>query len=565
MLPHFGKGLHRSLIRSLVPGEAWGLRLIQKLAEDYSESFVPLPPVSFDEETGPPSVLQWLRRRGPPVSEACRNRLVREKRVRLLEDGRLRQIGPSAALQEGAQLLLPRTAVAEWQAPRSPPVKDLRTEMLEDALMQHLRANILHKDRDMLIINKPAGLPVQGGDAIRVSLDSLLPQLAFGSSERPRLVHRLDRGTSGALILARSRDAATRLSRAFRQASASLADACAAAEPDEAKEIAGPMVQKMYLAIVEEGDRLERSGYVGPTVRQMQGAPAASGRKPKQKQRSAPEAEDDEMVLTKYTTLARCQEKFALLALQPVTGRKHQLRKACANVLRAPIVGDGRYALLRSPEQRWFQERLQALPAVPEDRPEEALGSMLRCNRHLQLHCFQLRVRDAEGFLVEATAPLPAHMRNAIRMLFRSLPEDLDAALAKMVQLTDFSSPQFLQQALAAAQYSAQSRQRAEPAKASRSPVLPRSSHVELPANPKFQHLSSLSTARESESEASRSGDESEGNESDSDGESRPRKARWTNAEKREAKEKRRAVKKAKREREKEYRKRLETPLQWEK
>ena len=307
-------------------------------------------------------------------------------------------------------------------------------------------------------------------------------------------------------------------------------------------------------------------------------------------------------------------------------GRKHQLRKACANVLRAPIVGDGRYALLRSPEQRWFQERLQELPAVPEDRPEEALGSMLRCNRHLQLHCFQvspvrvvdskekseplpapdlhhslltrclllkygtqwctfqillmhrarksvsmhhhalqLRVRDAEGFLVEATAPLPAHMRNAIRMLFRSLPEDLDAALAKMVQLTDFSSPQFLQQALAAAQYSAQSRQRAEPAKASRSPVLPRSSHVELPADPKFQHLSSLSTARESESEASRSGDESEGNESDSDGESRPRKARWTNAEKREAKEKRRAVKKAKREREKEYRKRLETPLQWEK
>ena len=72
-------------------------------------------------------------------------------------------------------------------------------------------------------------------------------------------------------------------------------------------------------------------------------------------------------------------------------GRKHQLRKACANVLHAPILGDGRYALLRSPEQHWFQERLQALPALPEDRPEEALGSMLRCNRHLQLHCFQVR------------------------------------------------------------------------------------------------------------------------------------------------------------------------------
>ena len=71
-------------------------------------------------------------------------------------------------------------------------------------------------------------------------------------------------------------------------------------------------------------------------------------------------------------------------------GRKHQLRKACANVLHAPILGDGRYALLRSPEQLWFQERLQELPAVPEDRPEEALSSMLQCNRHLQLHCFQV-------------------------------------------------------------------------------------------------------------------------------------------------------------------------------
>ncbi len=282
-------------------------------------------------------------------------------------------------------------------------------------------------------------------------------------------------------------------------------------------------------------------------------------------------------------------------------GRKHQLRKACANVLRAPIVGDGRYALLRSPEQRWFQERLQELPAVPEDRPEEALGSMLRCNRHLQLHCFQvspvrvvdskekseplpapdlhhslltrclllkygtqwctfqillmhrarksvsmhhhalqLRVRDAEGFLVEATAPLPAHMRNAIRMLFRSLPEDLDAALAKMVQLTDFSSPQFLQQALAAANSlapragSAPSQPRPQG-----SPALPRSSHVELPADPKFQHLCVPEHCRESRNVRSRQGRRRRVKvvSQTATVSPEPWKARWTNAEKREAKE----------------------------
>jgi len=63
---------------------------------------------------------------------------------------------------------------------------DSHTEMLEDAVMQHVRDNILHKDGDMLIINKPAGLPVQNGDGIRVSVDSVCPLLSFGSKERPR-------------------------------------------------------------------------------------------------------------------------------------------------------------------------------------------------------------------------------------------------------------------------------------------------------------------------------------------------------------------------------------------
>ena len=61
--------------------------------------------------------------------------------------------------------------------------------MLEDAVVQHLRDNVLHKDRDMLIVNKPAGLPVQGGDGIRVSVDSVLPQLGAGAAERPRSSH----------------------------------------------------------------------------------------------------------------------------------------------------------------------------------------------------------------------------------------------------------------------------------------------------------------------------------------------------------------------------------------
>ena len=157
-------------------------------------------------------------------------------------------------------------------------------------------------------------------------------------------------------------------------------------------------------------------------------------------------------------------------------------------------------------------------------------------------------------------------MRNAIKMLFRSLPGDLDTSLPKMVQLADFAGPQSLQQALMAAKHSAQSRQNEDPIKATRSSVLPRSSHVELPADAEFQHLASLSTAKGLGVRSGRTDGEDGGSESDSDGESRPKKFRWSSAEKREAKDKRRALKKARREREKEkeYRKKQETPLQWE-
>ena len=71
-------------------------------------------------------------------------------------------------------------------------------------------------------------------------------------------------------------------------------------------------------------------------------------------------------------------------------GRKHQLRKACARVLQAPIIGDGLYGQTRSAQQLWFNDRLDQQPGQPGDRPEEALSRMLRCNRHLQLHCIQV-------------------------------------------------------------------------------------------------------------------------------------------------------------------------------
>ena len=235
----------------------------------------------------------------------------------------------------------------------------------------------------------------------------------------------------------------------------------------------------------------------------------------------------------------------------------------------------------------------------------------------------QVCVQDADGFQIRATAPLPAHMRKAIRMLFKDLPEDLDAGkillllgflnrhchavqhheaynhdlcflpcgddnslchairhtyeavmcavpyagLTKLSQLSDFSSRESLDRALTAARHSVHSRQRAEQEsrKPKRSLVLPRTSHVELPADPKFQHLASYSTPKKGG--VSGGGVDCEGDssdDSDSDDENRGRKPRWSSLQKREAKEERRALKKARREREKARRKALQTPLQWE-
>ena len=151
------------------------------------------------------AVLQWLRRRGPPVSEACRNRLLRDKKVRILEDGHLRQIRASAALQQGSQLLIPKTAVAQWQEPGTHRIKgdtphyhcptittcvrtgtccllvcresglsgmpstraschaDARTEMLEDAVVQHLRGSIPCRMRGMLCVGMPGERLVRHG------------------------------------------------------------------------------------------------------------------------------------------------------------------------------------------------------------------------------------------------------------------------------------------------------------------------------------------------------------------------------------------------------------------
>ncbi|MEE9249562.1 MAG: pseudouridine synthase, partial [Alphaproteobacteria bacterium] len=145
---------------------------------------------------------RWFRRHFPNLSHGRLEKLLRTGQVRV--DGKRAKAGLKLAAP-GMRIRVPPLTQAEAPAPaRTPPVRIARAEAAG------LRAAVLHMDDDVIAINKPAGLAVQGGTRMLTHLDAMLDALRFGA-ERPRLVHRLDKDTSGVLLLARSASAARAL------------------------------------------------------------------------------------------------------------------------------------------------------------------------------------------------------------------------------------------------------------------------------------------------------------------------------------------------------------------
>ncbi|HEX5079621.1 MAG TPA: pseudouridine synthase, partial [Geminicoccaceae bacterium] len=147
---------------------------------------------------------RWFRRHFPALTHGRLQKLLRTGQVRV--DGRRAQA--HARLAAGQTIRVPPLAAAP-EPPQPQPLADPR-----DAAF--LRRLILVEDRSVLVLNKPEGLAVQGGTGTRRHIDGMLAALAV-NGERPRLVHRLDRDTSGVLVVAKTADAAAKLTRAFRQ------------------------------------------------------------------------------------------------------------------------------------------------------------------------------------------------------------------------------------------------------------------------------------------------------------------------------------------------------------
>jgi len=260
-----------------------------------------LHPVKAEEEGM--RLDRWCRQRFPGLTNAHLNKLLRTGQVRL--DGA--RVKANARVAAGQEVRLPPLAFPT--RPRDEPRPAAPLTANDRALLEGM---VLYGDDDLLVLNKPAGLAVQGGTRTSRHIDGLLEAWASELGERPRLVHRLDRDTSGVLVVARRRHVASALGRLF----------------------ATRQVEKDYWAIVQGVPRPREGKVDVPLLKQ-------SGPKG-ERMRDASGQEGGQRSVTYYRTADQAGQAFAFLVLQPHTGRQHQLRAHMAHIGH-PILGDNKY------------------------------------------------------------------------------------------------------------------------------------------------------------------------------------------------------------------------------
>ncbi len=322
---------------------------------------------------------RWFRRHFPQVTQGAIEKMCRKGEIRV-DGGRVKA---STRLEEGQAVRVPPLPDAPAPARAKP-----AAVAEEDAAM--MRAAILWKDDHIIALNKPPGLPTQGGSKQTRHVDGLAEALRFGFEDKPRLVHRLDKDTSGVLLLARTRQIAGALTEAFRaRDTRKIYWAAVAGVPK-------PAMGTIRFGLVKAGGH--GKGGEGEKMRCVH--PNEVDRIP-----------DAKRATTDYAVLSGLGGRLSWVALVPVTGRTHQLRAHMAE-LGHPILGDGKYG-------GSGQENLG-------DGWGAGLGGEL--SRKLQLHARHLAfTHPVSGARITLTAPLPEHMARTWKMLdwhAADVPED---------------------------------------------------------------------------------------------------------------------------------------------
>ena len=253
------------------------------------------------------------------------------------------------------------------QAVRIPPLKvdapKPAASEADEKTAAFLKSITLYEDADVLVLDKPMGLAVQGGSGTTRHVDGMLDVMRDASGQRPRLVHRLDKDTSGCLLVAKTRFAASALAKVFRSREA----------------------RKIYWALV--------AGVPKPHQGRISTFLAKEEREDEQVMRIAKHGEDGAShAVTYYAVVETSAQQLAWVSLKPVTGRTHQLRAHMAHIGHA-IVGDPKY----------FNKENWQLP-----------GGM---QKRLHLLARRIAVPHPRGGVIDVTAPLPPHMVQSWNLL----------------------------------------------------------------------------------------------------------------------------------------------------
>ena len=314
---------------------------------------------------------RWFKRHMEDVPFNIVSRWARTGQLRL--DGK--RVAPGDRVQAGQILRVPPQEIE-----RPGRVAKVKTDLSQDQI-NFVRELVIHKDKSAIVVNKPPGLATQGGSKTTTHLDGLLDGLTYDAKSRPKLVHRLDKDTSGVLLLARSPGAASFFSKRF----------------------SGRDVRKVYWAIVMGVPEIADGMIDLPLSKQ----PGSGGEK------MHVDEENGQSAKSRYRIIERAGNRACWVELQPHTGRTHQLRVHMA-AIGHPIVGDGKYG----------------------GKDAFLTGTI---SRKMHLHARRLRIEHPEGHNLDVTADLPTHFAETIDnlgldLILGDLPLDEKKPGGKMVR-----------------------------------------------------------------------------------------------------------------------------------
>lgn len=266
--------------------------------------------ITVGSDDGDQRVDRWMRRKFPHVSQGRIEKMCRKGDLRV-DGGRVKA---SSRLEVGQSVRVPPLPEpGQVQSQPKPQISEADARMIRDC--------VIYRDDDVIALNKPHGLAVQGGSGTTRHVDGMGEALRFGYDENPRLVHRLDKDTSGVLLLARTRSAASALTAAFRhRATRKIYWALVAGVPT-------PYLGEIKAGLVKAGGH----GRQGEGEKMITVHPRDIDSTPGAKRAH-----------TLYATLYRVAGRAAWVAMEPITGRTHQLRAHIAE-MGHPIIGDGKY------------------------------------------------------------------------------------------------------------------------------------------------------------------------------------------------------------------------------